>query len=227
MANGKATTTTTMAMAVAAGLLVLGAGGDALAQTAPAGNGAVAVGAVGGGATAATAPGVGTAQNPVVVQLHPEIGQMPTTVAMSGPRVIEDYDDGDPVPPGYHPDTRIRKGLVIGGVVPFGVFYLFSAMTAAIAHDAGEDDDALYIPAIGPFVQLAKSQSQTAKFFCGLDGVVQSLGLAMAIYGLAAPKTVLVRNDLAKEQPRRQKLDLHPMPFVARTGAGVGVIGSF
>ena len=170
----------------------------------------------------------GTMQSPVIVQLHPEVGQMPTTVAMSGPRVIDDYEEGDPIPQGYHSETRVRKGLVIGGAVPFGVFYLFSAMTAAIAHDANQNDptatsdDALFIPAVGPFVQLAKSDSYTAKFFCGLDGVVQTLGLAMAIYGLASPKTVLVRNDLGKN-----KIELHPAPFMGRNGGGMGLVGTF
>src|SRR6185436_11592281 len=109
----------------------------------------------------------------------------------------------DPVPNGYHPDTRSRRGLIIGGAIPFGVFYFISAFTAAIGSDYHTDNQALWVPAAGPFVQLAKSNTGTERFLCGLDGVVQSLGLAMAIYGIASPKNVLVRNDLGfKLQPR-------------------------
>jgi len=161
----------------------------------------------------------GTMSNPIIVQFHPETGGIPTTVAMSGPRIINDWEEGDAVPYGYHPESRVRRGLVIGGAIPFGIFYLFSAMTAAIASDAGDDDGALYIPAIGPFIQLAKSDSSTARFFCALDGIVQTGGLAMLIYGIASPKTVLVRNDLG--------LQLHLRPVATRNGMGLGLGGTF
>jgi len=162
----------------------------------------------------------GTLQNPIIVQLHPETGGVPTTVAMSGPRVINDWEPEEPVPPGYHPETRVRKGLVIGGAIPFGVFWLFSAMAAAVGEDTNYDNQALYIPAVGPFIQLPKNATSTARFFCILDGVVQTGGLAMVIYGLASPKDVLVRNDLGK-------LHLEPRPFIARGGGGMGLGGSF
>jgi hypothetical protein len=51
----------------------------------------------------------GTMQNPIIVQLHPETGGVPTPVAMSGPRQINDWEPEDPVPNGYHPETRARR----------------------------------------------------------------------------------------------------------------------
>jgi hypothetical protein len=68
-------------------------------------------------------------------------------------------------------------------------------------------------------VQLAKSNTGTERFLCGLDGLVQSVGLAMAIYGIASPKNVLVRNDLG--------FKLQPRPFIARGGGGMGLGGTF
>ena len=53
--------------------------------------------------------------------------------APQGPRVIRNYDEGAPIPPGYHPETRARLGLVVGGAALFGVFYLFTAIGAGAA----------------------------------------------------------------------------------------------
>src|SRR5256885_12603007 len=41
------------------------------------------------------------------------------------------YIEGRPVPPGYHPEVRLRKGLVISGSVLFGVSYFLSLSVAA------------------------------------------------------------------------------------------------
>src|SRR3954469_8973442 len=60
---------------------------------------------------------------------------VPQSVALSGPRMIKDWDENQPIPPGYHRDTRVRKGLVIGGAILFGVPYLYSAGFAAIGDD--------------------------------------------------------------------------------------------
>jgi hypothetical protein len=145
---------------------------------------------------------------------------------MSGPRLISDWEEGQPIPPGYHPDTRIRKGLVIAGGVIFGTMYFFSALAAAVGSDSagpgqGNPEAALWIPGVGPFIQMTSTSSATGNVFLALDGLCQAGGLAMAIYGLAAPKTVLVRNDLGG-------LHLTPMPMTfGRNGEGLGVVGTF
>jgi hypothetical protein len=160
---------------------------------------------------------------------------VPQSVAMSGPRTIRDWDESEPVPPGYHVSTRIRKGLVVGGAVMFGSMYLISVIAAAAVDDAAKDPytsttkiDAMYIPAAGPFLQMGQSgTSSTGTVFLAIDGLVQCGGLAMLIYGLAAPQTYLVRNDLATtEMPPQPKLQLTPM-HMGREGYGFGVIGRF
>ena len=155
---------------------------------------------------------------------------VPNSVAQSGPRVIKDWEEGEPVPPGYHPVTRIRKGLVVGGAVTFGAVYLINVFAAALSHDAcnavaGSRCSGaltpLYIPIAGPFVQLGSSSTASGSFALVLDGLLQAGGVAMLIAGIAAPKTMLIRNDLAK-------IELKPTPMTfGKTGAGFGFKGTF
>jgi hypothetical protein len=146
--------------------------------------------------------------------------------AAPGPRVITDYEDGEPVPAGYHPVPRMRKGLVVGGAVTFGVLYFISLLVAAANTDAAKTDhrssetDALYIPAIGPFVQMARTSWATANVFLALDGLAQAGGIAMFVAGISMPKTVLVRD--ASPAPT-----LHLAPLVARGSTGLAVLGTF
>ena len=145
---------------------------------------------------------------------------VPQSVAMSGPRVINDYQDGDPVPPGYHADTRVRKGLVIGGAVTFGSMYLLSVLVASTANDIQKDSATLlYVPVLGPFLQMGKTDSSSGKTILAIDGLAQAAGVAMLIGGLVSPKTVLVRNDLAE-------ISVVPMR-VGTDGSGAGLVGKF
>ena len=135
------------------------------------------------------------------------------------PREIE-YDEGQTIPPGYHKTTKIRTGLVVGGAVLFGVLWLTSASIGAVASDVGSrTGKLLIIPAVGPFT-LVPSGYATADLFLVLDGICQIGGIAMLVAGLAAQKTVLVR-DIAglKIQPT-------PMTFGAGSG-GFGFRGTF
>src|SRR4051812_11735768 len=69
------------------------------------------------------------------------------------------YIPGDPIPYGYQPVLRRRKGLIIGGAAGFGGAYLFSAMLASSStrdsqgYDDHEYTKKLYIPLVGPFFQ--------------------------------------------------------------------------
>lgn len=147
---------------------------------------------------------------------------IPQSVALSGPAEFS-YDDGQPIPDGYHLATRVRKGAIIGGAVPFGTLYLLSALTAAGNADAnprGENPaSALYIPAIGPFIQMGHTSTQSSGVLLAIDGIGQTAGLILLIYGLTSPKQVLVRNDLAKPM-------IAPM-HMGQNGYGLGVVGTF
>jgi hypothetical protein len=151
---------------------------------------------------------------------------VPQSVAMSGPREIRDFDeDTQRVPAGYHPETRVRKGLIIAGACTFGAMYLLTALVAAAGDDVSSANGgnnpvaALWVPVAGPFIQMSQTSSSTANFFLAIDGLAQAGGAAMLIGGIASPKTVLVRDDLAKVwiAPTR----------VGRDGYGLGMTGTF
>lgn len=146
-------------------------------------------------------------------------GAVTVAPAPIGPRIIKDYDDGEPVPSGYHPETRARLGLVIGGSVTFGVFYMFSILAAGVANLVGSNGGLtpLYLPVVGPFVSMVNVDGQ-GKMILALDGAVQAAGVVMLIAGIAAPKTVLVRDALSAR--------VVPMSM-GKGGYGMGVAGSF
>lgn len=128
------------------------------------------------------------------------------------------YSDGQLVPPGYHVETQIRKGLVIAGACVFGATYL---LTVVVAAEAGKGAEILYVPVVGPFVAagvLAKGGelgASLAPVFI-LDGVAQLAGVGMFIAGMVAQKQVLVRNDVS--------FQVLPTPL-GKGGLGLTVIG--
>jgi hypothetical protein len=149
--------------------------------------------------------------------------------AMAGPKEID--NDGQPVPPGYHPETKVRKGLVIGGAVTFGTLWLISVLSAAVVQSvddsiggssqASDDVIPLYIPAVGPFVAIGTIEPEgVGTVLLVLDGVAQSGGLAMLIIGLAAQKDVFVRNDIAG-------IEMKLAPEISPRKAGLNLSGSF
>jgi len=150
----------------------------------------------------------------------------PGGAAAQGPRIL-DYEEGDNIPAGYRTTTRVRKGLVIGGSVTLGVGYLFTIMVAGIGQLASDissstkDFGPLLIPVVGPFIGIATTHASTGGAFgLGFLGVVQTAGLGMLIGGIAAPKTVLIRNDVAG-------VKFNVIPQLSPTSAGMGMVGSF
>jgi hypothetical protein len=141
------------------------------------------------------------------------------------PRYIKDWDEGQPVPYGYHPETRARKGLVIPGAVVFGVAYLLSTLVASAdnsSYDGGDRYNALWIPVVGPFIQLGRSNNPSGNNdSLVFDGLAQTAGLTMLVLGLAYPRRILVRNDLGS-------LSFAPTPMkVGSDGTGLGLVGRF
>ena len=126
---------------------------------------------------------------------------VPQSVALSGPEEITDVDEGRPAPAGYTAVLRARKGLIIGGGVTFGVSYGICLLTAAIGEDIAGDGGtnevaSLWIPVAGPFLQMANTDSATARVFLAGLGAAQVAGAIMLYYGLTTKKRVFVRNDL-------------------------------
>jgi hypothetical protein len=155
------------------------------------------------------------AKKPTVVKRRAE-----PPMVLIGPRELE-YYEGAAIPPGYVKEEKVRKGLVIGGAVTFGVTWLASvaAATAIISADANDqvdDDDrrhfgyrerdyddgdahpaaALYIPLAGPFIAIGTMDAdREAAAVMAANGVLQIAGFSMLVAGVAAKKTVLVRKN--------------------------------
>jgi hypothetical protein len=138
--------------------------------------------------------------------------------APARPRVIKDWNDGDPVPAGYHVGTRVRVAPIAVGASMFGVAWLSSALGASVANGLGNDASDLFIPAIGPFLQMSKTTDATGNFWNVFDGTVQCVGIGLLIYGIVSPQQVLVRNDVARWLPT---------PYAARNGGGLVWGGAF
>jgi hypothetical protein len=150
---------------------------------------------------------------------------VPQSVALSGPRMIKDWEPGNPIPHGYHAETRVRKGKVISGALVFGIPYLYSSFIAAIGQDVAEAEGGdnvlgwLFIPVLGPFLEMMETDSSTAHYVLALDGIAQAAGVTLLVTGLVFPKWVLVRNDLASGT-------LVPMK-IGMDGSGLGFVGRF
>jgi hypothetical protein len=136
------------------------------------------------------------------------------------------YEEGDPIPEGYEPVTKMRKGLVIAGSVVFGSTYLISIITAAqVADVAGTTEDVwpLFVPVVGPFIAMGTTHawsdgegSNGLGAILLLDGIAQVGGAAMFIGGVASHTTVLKRTASSDVQ-----VDLELRPN------GVGFSGTF
>jgi hypothetical protein len=150
---------------------------------------------------------------------------VPQSVALSGPRFIKDWVPGSPIPHGYHAETRVRKGSVITGSILFGVAYGYSSFIASIGSDvSSETGDRnvvgwLYIPVLGPFLQMQETDSATLRYLLAIDGAVQATGAILVVTGILYPKWLLVRNDLASG-------NIVPMK-VGLDGSGLGFVGRF
>jgi hypothetical protein len=145
-----------------------------------------------------------------------------------------------PVPQGYQVVTRIQTGWVVRGAVTLGSTWLLNVLIATVT---ASNQQTLFIPlfapVVGPFIAIGTASQYfnvcidprsvlcssslavgIAAVVFGLDGLVQALGAAMLIYGLAAPTRQLVLNQHASV--------VFPMPLSFGAGSiGLGVAGTF
>lgn len=150
-----------------------------------------------------------------------------------GPRTLP-YRQGEPVPPGYRHESRIRRGLVIAGAATFGGTYMISLLIGAVGHDEAQangdpDDDnrwlPMFFPVVGPFATIGtlaatdEDSQATASVGLAILGLAQTAGLVMFITGLAAKEEVWLRNDVA--QP-----SIEVAPLLGENLGGLAVTGS-
>ena len=88
---------------------------------------------------------------------------------------------GDAVPAGYHTAADPRRWLVSAGASIFVLSYLASSVAATTAYDdpggSTSTRGALWAPAAGPFIQMARESSAGIEVLLALDGVAQLGGL--------------------------------------------------
>lgn len=167
------------------------------------------------------APPPGYGQQPYPYPYPPPVYQQPPPRESEAQReAVANWEDGDPVPDGYRPVSKMRKGLVVGGAVMLGSLWLINSLVAAGLHkDENGRFDPLYVPIGGPFAAIVTTNSDSlGTFTLVLDGLVQTGGLAMLIAGIASKQTKLVKTTTA----------LMPVPFTPdNKTVGLGLVGSF
>jgi hypothetical protein len=160
------------------------------------------------------------------------------------------YEPGAPIPPGYHQEEDIRKGLVVAGAVTAGSLWLLSALIGGAAqglqdefgsedctyngsiYSCHKEDKAywpLVIPLVGPFITIGTVGTNDLEgpgtFMLILDGVAQGGGLAMLIAGVVAKRDVLVWDGMSPGQ-QGTRISLVPA-VVGPNSLGVGLNGLF
>jgi hypothetical protein len=108
------------------------------------------------------------------------------------------YQDGHPIPNGYHVESTIREGPVIAGATTFGTGYIVSVVVGAVGLKSGSNLIPMFIPIVGPFITLGTGEvGEFNMLILGpilvLDGLLQTAGAVALTVGLASPKKVLVR----------------------------------
>lgn len=124
------------------------------------------------------------------------------------------YVEGTPLPPGYHIEERVNRGLIGGGLALFGVPYLIGAFGAISTQGEG-NSGWLGIPVLGPWLALGNRSSNCGEigepspggFDCFTDragagllvtsGVMQALGVGLITYGIINTREYAVA-DYAK-----------------------------
>lgn len=186
--------------------------------------------------TSDTAPSTTTtvtqqpAQQPVYVQQPaPVVVQQPTstTTTTAAPYYPAGSDTSERTI-----EHRPNRTLLSTGVGIFVVSYGASAVAGAISDR--DSDKNLFIPVVGPWMDLADRNCSTAEP-CGnredinkamiiTSGVVQGAGVLMALGSLIIPETTTVtdKRTTAKTKP---SVAVSPVSFGA--GAGIGAVGRF
>ncbi len=136
------------------------------------------------------------------------------------PPAVLDYDEGQPIPAGYHLVVKPRTEMIWGGIAFFGLTYGIALYVASVGSAIKDSKTgSLFIPVAGPFLAINDLDAKGAgTFWLSVWGIAQGAGVVATIYGLTSPKKALWRNDIGR-------IDFAP---VTATGApGLTVMGSF
>ncbi len=107
------------------------------------------------------------------------------------------YEEGDPIPPGYHVKTDNYRGVTAAGAIIAGSAYQLSIATAAVGLLLQQEEAGfLFIPVAGPWILIPQwDRSHLSVILLATDGVLQAAGLGLMIGGLVAQDQYLVRSN--------------------------------
>ncbi|AKV02951.1 hypothetical protein AKJ09_09614 [Labilithrix luteola] len=154
----------------------------------------------------------------------PEITPQPTTTTSA------EYEEN--VGAEKKPWIPNRPLLFTGGAMFLGA-YGASVITAAIS--STEADEKLYIPVVGPWLDMGTrecgfgqcgAREDVNNAFLVASGVVQGVGVGLAVASLFVPDSASHSRSLAKSAPP-PKPEVHVTPTSMGRGAGVGAYGTF
>ncbi len=95
----------------------------------------------------------------------------------------EPYVEGMPLPPNAQVVTRVRKGLLVPGIVMFVAGYLSMVFTYTFMDDVSrEPPPGMLVPLVGPFF-LMPDASEAGRTLLGFDALLQIGGMTMLILG--------------------------------------------
>ncbi len=171
---------------------------------------------------------VETAPKPVVINYT----GVPAASAVTGSSVPVTllYEEGQPIPAGYHVVSRSRRGLVIAGAIVWSVSYAVG-VGAAQGNDYKYNTSWMVLPVLGPWLGMATYSCSAGDQDCrdvqsgartafAIVGVGQAVGAGLFALGVAKTNKSLVRSDLVGN------VVLAPMRL-GRAGQGLGIQGTF
>lgn len=117
-------------------------------------------------------------------------------------RTVISADEVRSAPAGYHPETRLRLGFVIGGgvVAGFGALMLATGLAQRADSQARQSN-----------VPTDVGSDGTGYMMFG--GGLLAVGVPLLVYGLVSPRDVYVR-----DAPTKVSFELCPLPQSPRAG---------
>ncbi len=165
------------------------------------------------------------------------------------PRLINDWQEGDPIPEGYIKTTRLRTKLIGGGAGLLGGLWVASIITGAVVYEAEKSPAwwattcdvtisstnvsaancdtephhrhwGLFVPVVGPFIDIGTTKDRNAPGV--VFDILDGLGQAggLAMIIIGATQTKTVL-------VRAAGVEMTPMPIAGNGQAGLGLVGTF
>jgi hypothetical protein len=151
-------------------------------------------------------------------------GEAPPTPPAAPVATLPDelpYEEGQPVPAGYHYNSKPRVGLIIAGSVTFGISYSLTAfVTLIVGAFRGTQAQPMYIPVIGPLVEGIRSPG--ALPVLGLSTLLQGAGVGMLVAGIVAKREFLERNGSSSQKESPYALKPSWTPILGPRMVGIG-----